>query len=619
MPLLYCESWFFGLIIKGIVLQIPIETAVESVVGNDAGNAAGIAAARATQRLGEILIAHGKLDAANLDRALKVQESALSAADAHEKLGSILTRMGMLSGRDLAEALAYQRGWVIVEASEFPELPILEETVSPRFLQEARAIPVTESDSEVVLAMTDPADAFTLQALAAATQKSIVPKLLSPTDFDTVYEKLYGSGKSSMGQIVDNIATRDDEQDFGDIEQLKDLASEAPVIRLVNLIINHALERRASDIHIEPFENQLIVRYRIDGVLHETESPPRRLSAAVISRIKIMATLDIAERRLPQDGRIKLRVQGKEIDLRVSTVPTMHGESVVMRILDKGGVALDFHALGFDDDNLKVFISILDQPHGILLVTGPTGSGKTTTLYTALARLNKPDIKILTVEDPVEYQMAGINQIQVKPQIDLTFANALRSIVRQDPDVIMIGEIRDLETAQIAVQSALTGHMVLSTIHTNDAAATINRLLDMGVEDYLLTSTIVGIQAQRLVRTLCPHCKEAYHPVEEVVKELGLLRFVRAPQVSAKPHLTMYHAKGCEHCAHTGYFGRQSIMEVLPMTDTLRSLIMRHATSSELRTAAIGEGMETIYENGLKQAVSGVTTLEEVLRVTRED
>ena len=604
-------------------MQTPIASASEPGVDNDAMNPVESVPESAIQRLGDILLAQGKLDTANLDRALKVQESAASAAgnavESHEKLGSILTRMGMLSGRDLAEALAVQRGWTIIESSEFPELPILEETVSPRFLQEAQAIPVSESESEVVLAMTDPANQFTLNAVAAATQKRIVSKLLSSTDFDTVYEKLYGSGKSSMGQIVDNIATRDDEQDFGDIEQLKDLASEAPVIRLVNLIINHALERRASDIHIEPFENQLIVRYRIDGVLHETESPPRRLSAAVISRIKIMATLDIAERRLPQDGRIKLRVQGKEIDLRVSTVPTMHGESVVMRILDKGGVALDFHALGFDDDNLKVFISILDQPHGILLVTGPTGSGKTTTLYTALARLNKPDVKILTVEDPVEYQMAGINQIQVKPQIDLTFANALRSIVRQDPDVIMIGEIRDLETAQIAVQSALTGHMVLSTIHTNDAAATINRLLDMGVEDYLLTSTIVGIQAQRLVRTLCPHCKEAYHPVDEVVKELGLLRFVRAPQESGKPHLTMYHAKGCEHCAHTGYFGRQSIMEVLPMTDTLRSLIMRHATSSELRSAAIGEGMETIYENGLKQAVSGVTTLEEVLRVTRED
>ncbi len=565
------------------------------------------------QKIGEILLQRGKLDAATLDRALKVQEAARAENASREKLGSVLTRLGMISSRELAEGLAQQRGWVIFETSESPELPLLEEVVSARFIHEAGAIPVAEMDDEIVVAMLDPADSYTVQAFGAATRKRVTPRLLAGSDFETLYERLYGSGKSSMGQIVDNIATRDEEQEFGDIEQLKDLASEAPVIRLVNLIINHALERRASDIHIEPFENRLIVRYRIDGVLHETESPPRRLSAAVISRVKIMANLDIAERRLPQDGRIKLRIQGKEIDLRVSTVPTLHGESVVMRILDKGGVALNFHALGFDDDNLKVFNAILDQPHGILLVTGPTGSGKTTTLYTALDRLNQPDVKILTVEDPVEYQMAGINQIQVKPQIDLTFASALRSIVRQDPDVIMIGEIRDLETAQIAVQSALTGHLVLSTVHTNDAASTINRLLDMGVEDYLMTSTVVGIQAQRLVRLLCVHCKEAYEPVEEVVEELGLRRFSDAARV------TLHRAKGCEQCAHTGFFGRQCIMEVLTMTDQLRSLIMKHATSAELRNAAIADGMETLYENGLKKAVQGLTTMEEILRVTRED
>ncbi len=565
--------------------------------------------------LGEILLARGKVDSANLDRALKVQEASRADSAAAEKIGAILTRLGMVSSRDLTEALAHQRGWTIVQASEFPELPVLEEVISPRFIRESRAIPLTESEDEIVLAMTDPADTFTVQAFGAATRKRVNAKLLALNDFDDLYERLYGSGKSSMGQIVENIfSARDEEQEFGDIEHLKDLASEAPVIRLVNLVINHALERRASDIHIEPFENRLILRYRVDGVLHETESPPRRLSAAVISRIKIMASLDIAERRLPQDGRIKLRIQGKEVDLRVSTVPTMHGESVVMRILDKGGVALDFHALGFDDANLKVFTDILGQPHGIILVTGPTGSGKTTTLYTALDRLNQPDVKILTVEDPVEYQMPGINQIQVKPQINLTFANALRSIVRQDPDVIMIGEVRDLETAQIAVQSALTGHLVLSTVHTNDAASTINRLLDMGVEDYLLTSTVIGIQAQRLVRVLCTHCKEPYRPVDEVVAQMGLRRLALAGEA-----VTLHHAKGCEHCAHTGYFGRESIMEVLPMSDALRSLIMRHAISSELRTAAIAGGMETMYENGLKKAVRGVTTIEEVLRVTRED
>jgi general secretion pathway protein E len=491
-------------------------------------------------KIGAILVELGKLDMANLDRALKVQESARVETGSKEKLGSVLSRLGMISSRVLAEALSAQHGWKIVEATEFPELPILEDAVSPRFLREAGAIPVAETDEEIILAMIDPADVFTLRAFQAATHKRVVPQLLAITDFETVYERMYGSGKSAMGQIVDDISTRDEDQEFGDIEHLKDLASEAPVIRLVNLIINRALERRASDIHVEPFENRLIVRYRVDGVLHETESPPRHLSAAVISRIKIMANLDIAERRLPQDGRIKLRVQGKEIDLRVSTVPTMHGESVVMRILDKGGVALDFHQLGFDESNLKVFTDILGQPHGIILVTGPTGSGKTTTLYTALDRLNQPDVKILTVEDPVEYQMAGINQIQVKPQINLSFANALRSIVRQDPD----------------------GHLVLSTLHTNDAAASINRLLDMGVDDYLLTSTVIGIQAQRLVRVLCVHCKETYHPVEEVVEQLGLRRFTKEQRV------TLHHAKGCEHCGHTGYFGRACIMEVLPMTDT---------------------------------------------------
>ncbi len=426
-------------------------------------------------------------------------------------------------------------------------------------------------------------------------------------------ERLYGAGKSALGQIVGDVEQRDDLAFDADIQQLKDLAAEAPVIRLVSLIITNALEQRASDIHIEPFENRLVVRYRIDGVLHEVESPPRRFSAAVISRVKIMANLDIAERRLPQDGRIRLRVQGKEIDLRVSTVPTMHGESVVMRILDKGGVALDFQKLGFYDDTLKIFTRVLMEPHGILLVTGPTGSGKTTTLYTALETLNKPDVKILTVEDPVEYQMPGINQIQVKPQIDLTFANALRSIVRQDPDVIMIGEIRDLETAQIAVQSALTGHLVLSTVHTNDAASTVNRLLDMGVEDYLLTSTVIGILAQRLVRTLCPQCKEPYTALPEIVDELGLRRIAKSTG-----DITLWHEKGCPECAHTGFMGRVSVMEMLPMTDPLRSLVMKHATSTDLRNEAIRGGMVTMYEDGLRKALDGITTFEEVLRVTRE-
>jgi general secretion pathway protein E len=565
--------------------------------------------APARKRLGEILVERGRLDQANLDRALRLQ------SESGERLGSLLVTLGLCAQRDVAEALAAQLALPLVDASGYPEFPILEERVSARFLREARALPVREDESELGLAMADPTDNYTIGAFEMVTGRTVRPMVAIPTDLEAALERLYGAGRSAVGQLIGDVETRSDELSFdADVQQLKDLASEAPVIRLVSLLITNALEMRASDIHIEPFENRLIVRYRIDGVLHEVESPPRRLSAAVISRIKIMASLDIAERRLPQDGRIRLRVQGKEIDLRVSTVPTMHGESVVMRILDKGGVALDFERLGFEDDALKVFLDVLVQPHGILLVTGPTGSGKTTTLYTALDRLNQPDVKILTVEDPVEYQMAGINQIQVKPQIDLTFANALRSIVRQDPDVIMIGEIRDLETAQIAVQSALTGHLVLSTVHTNDAPSTVNRLLDMGVEDYLLTSTVIGILAQRLVRRLCPNCRDPYVALPELVEQMRLRRYVEGDG-----DITLWHAKGCSQCANTGYVGRVCITEMMPMTDGLRRLVMKHATAAELRAEAIGVGMITMYEDGLRKAVKGVTTFEEVLRATRED
>jgi general secretion pathway protein E len=560
------------------------------------------------KRIGEILIERGKLDQANLDRALRLQ------GDSGERLGSLLVTLGLCAQRDVAEALSLQLEFPLVDANGYPEFPILEERVSARFLREARALPVREDESELALAMADPTDAYTIGAFEMVTGRTVRPLVAIPTELDAALERLYGAGKSAQSQLLGDVETRPDELSFdADVQQLKDLASEAPVIRLVSLLITNAMETRASDIHIEPFENRLIVRYRIDGVLHEVESPPKRLSAAVISRIKIMANLDIAERRLPQDGRIRLRIQGKEIDLRVSTLPTMHGESVVMRILDKGHVALDFRKLGFEDDTLETFLGVLLQPHGILLVTGPTGSGKTTTLYTALDRLNQPDVKILTVEDPVEYQMSGINQIQVKPQIDLTFANALRSIVRQDPDVIMIGEIRDLETAQIAVQSALTGHLGLSTVHTNDAPSTVNRLLDMGVEDYLLTSTVIGILAQRLVRKLCQHCKEAYVALPELVEQMRLRRY------SNDAEITLWHAKGCSHCAQTGYSGRLSILEMMPMTDAVRSLVMKHENAAVLRAEAIRGGMVTMYEDGLRKALAGVTTFEEVLRATREN
>ena len=561
------------------------------------------------KRIGEFLVERGKLDPANLERALKLQEG-----ESRDKIGAILLRLGMVSGRDLADALADQLDLPLAQATDYPELPLMEERISAKFLRDAQAVPLREDDEELALAIADPTDSYVISAVQMAAGKRVKPYIAAPNEIDAALERLYGGGRSAMNTIIDDIATREEGDDeFGDVAHLKDLASEAPVIRLVNLILTKALEQRASDIHIEPFENRLIVRYRIDGVLHEVESPPRRLSAAVISRVKIMASLDIAERRLPQDGRIKLRIQGKEIDLRVSTVPTMHGESVVMRILDKGGVPLDFASLGFEGQSLERFLECLDQVHGILLVTGPTGSGKTTTLYTALDRLNKPDVKIVTVEDPVEYQMPGINQIQVKPQIDLTFANALRSIVRQDPDIIMVGEIRDVETVRIAMQSALTGHMVLSTVHTNDAPSTVSRLLDMGAEDYLLTSTVNGILAQRLVRTLCPKCREPHPALPEVVEQMNLRRYV--PQ----GEILVYRPVGCPECAGTGYWGRVCIIEMMTITDNLRSLVMRHATAGDIRAAAIMEGMETMFENGVRKSLAGITTIEEVLRVTRED
>jgi general secretion pathway protein E len=390
------------------------------------------------------------------------------------------------------------------------------------------------------------------------------------------------------------------------------MASEGPVIRLVNLIITRAIETRASDIHFEPFEDQFRVRYRIDGVLHDVESPPKRLQAAIVSRVKIMAKLNIAERRLPQDGRIMLRVKGKEIDFRVSSVPTIHGESIVLRILDKSSIVLDIQKLGFPEDTLEGFGELIERPHGIILVTGPTGSGKTTTLYCVLGKINSPEKKIITVEDPVEYQLKGVNQIQVKPAIGLTFANALRSIVRQDPDVILIGEIRDAETAEIAIQSALTGHLVLSTLHTNDAPSAITRLIDMGMEDFLLSSTIIGILAQRLVRVACPYCQEPYSPDPAILREMKV-------DAGNLADLNIIEVKGCENCSHTGYWGRAGIFEFLHVTDDIQRLILEKRDSNVIREAARKNGMRTLREDGWLKVKKGMTTISEVIRVTQEE
>ena len=556
--------------------------------------------------LGDELLRRGKLDEAGLVRAARL------AADSGVSLQVMLARLGLVSERDLAEALAALTGIPLVEAGELPEVPVLEDRIALRFMKEHRVLPLYLEDDTLVAAVADPDDGFVREALAAASGHPVALRLAVGADIDAALERLYGEGRSAMGEIAGGLEEAEGPADE-DVEHLRDLASEAPVIRVVNMILQRAVEARASDIHVEPFESRLRVRYRVDGVMREVEAPPARSAAAVISRIKIMSKLNIAERRLPQDGRIGVRVQGRELDLRVSTVPTLFGESVVIRLLDKESVRFDFDALGYDGVTARRLTAALDMPYGIVIVTGPTGSGKSTTLYTALHRLNTEERKIMTVEDPVEYQLDGVNQIHVKPQIGLDFANALRAIVRQDPDIIMVGEMRDTETVRIAVQSALTGHLVLSTLHTNDAAGAITRLLDMGVEDYLLTSTINAIVGQRLVRRLCPHCREAEPVLPELQEELNLGRYLEpgAPPV-------LYRAQGCEHCGGSGYRGRLALAEVLLMSNGLRGLVMRHANATELQATAVAEGMETMYQEGLRKCVAGLTTLDEVLRVCEQ-
>lgn len=548
----------------------------------------------------------GKLSLSELKKVERVKKTAIA-----ESFPQLLVKLGLCSELDVADAFVETGRFEKVIAGQYPLEPQLPESVSLRFLKQYHVIGLAQDDGNITVSMMDPEDQFVVDALKLATGKQVLAKVGLLSEIDNALEVQYGEGRSQMDKLVDGLSIDDLGEE--DLEHLKDLASEAPVIKMVNLIMQRAIETKASDIHIEPFEQSLKVRLRIDGVLQEIDAPPVKSTAAVISRIKIMAKLNIAERRLPQDGRIKVQMLGKELDLRVSTIPTMYGESVVIRLLDKENTVLDFTALGFAGRHLDAFLDVLAMPHGIILITGPTGSGKSTTMYAALKQLNTSARKIITVEDPVEYQMEGINQIQAKPQIGLTFASALRSIVRQDPDVIMIGEMRDLETARIAVQSALTGHLVLSTLHTNDAAGGVTRLLDMGLEEYLLTSTVNGILAQRLVRKLCVACKEAHPAAPELVDSLRLRRFAPTGDI------TLFKPIGCSACGGTGYRGRMAIIEFLPMTDPIRKLIMAHEEAGKIQKLAIEEGMQTLYENGLVKVVQGITTLEEVMRVTTEN
>lgn len=500
-----------------------------------------------------------------------------------------------------------------LEPENFPKVPFVMETLSVRFIRENKVVPLEFKQDTLKIVMADPCNQEVIAAIKIAVSRNLEIYTSERQAIDDHLEKFYSQDMQDINKIIENIEDdasvhyiREEEDDVG---HLQDLASEAPIIKLVNIIITRAIESRASDIHIEPFDDEVKVRYRIDGVLHDVEIIPKKLQAAIFSRIKIMAKLNIAERRLPQDGRIKLKVGGTEIDVRVSSIPVLYGESLVMRLLGQKGIKIDMEQLGFPADSLVTFNKIIDNPNGIILVTGPTGSGKTTTLYGALDKINTPDKKIITVEDPIEYHLKGVNQIQVMPQIDLDFPNILRHIVRQDPDIIMIGEIRDLETAQIAIQSSLTGHLVFSTLHTNDAPTAITRLLDIGVPNFLLAATIRGVLAQRLVRVICPDCREVDH--EAIQSE-------QAKELFPEGNVTLYRGRGCERCAYTGFLGRSGIFELFTIDSSIHHLIVKNADGRQIRDAARKNGMRTLMEDGLLKVKAGVTTINEIFRVTQE-
>jgi general secretion pathway protein E len=568
-------------------IHLPVESPSASSPGNSV-----------RPRIGESLVQAGKFTARDLDRALAAQQ------ELGGLIGRVLLRLGLVSELDLVQALSAQLGLALVPASAFPAFLPDVEGLNPQFLVHNAVCPLRVENGELHAAMAVPQDAFLVKALGLATGMPVRPYLALESDIEKALAEP-APGEAPPDGPDEGL----DGSEF--VEHLKDLASEAPVIRLVNTIIGRVTDLRASDIHLEPFDDGLHVRYRVDGVIHQGELVPPRLAAAVGSRVKLLAHLDIAERRLPQDGRIRTRVKGHELDLRVSTVPTVHGESVVMRVLDRASVRLDLERMGFEADTLARLQHLLERPHGILLVTGPTGSGKTTTLYAALAKIKASEHKIITVEDPVEYQLDGINQIQVHQQINLSFANALRSILRQDPDIIMIGEMRDAETAQIAVQSALTGHLVLSTLHTNTAAGAVIRLKDMGVEGFLITSAVNGVLSQRLVRTLCDACKQSFEPGEEVRRSIGLDRFGAA----GRP---IYRAVGCVQCRGSGYRGRTGIHELLVLDEPMRAAILAGRDGNTLHDLAGRNGMRTLYEDGLHKVAAGVTSIDELTRVVQD-
>jgi general secretion pathway protein E len=552
-------------------------------------------------RLAEILIPSGKITAETLNSVMN--EGITLPYETCQKL----IDQGFISEEDLLKILGKYFSIPYTSLKKHVGKNLFIENISENFMRGSKFVPLELKENTLTIAVSNPFDDSMFDAIKMATGYEVDICLSKAEEIADAIS----SESSSMDRIIEDYDEGSiDVNEEGDVDHLKDLASEAPVIRLVNLIISRAVELQASDIHFEPFEDSFHIRYRIDGILHDMESPPKNLQAAVISRIKIMSKLNIAERRLPQDGRIKLRVQGKQIDFRISSLPTLFGESVVMRILDSESITFDLDHLGFPKNNLQAFENLIARPHGIILVTGPTGSGKTTTLYSALNKINAPDKKIITVEDPIEYQLHGVNQVQVKSAIGLTFANTLRSILRQDPDIIMIGEIRDAETAEIAIHAALTGHLVFSTLHTNDAAGAITRLMEMGMENYLVSSSLLGILAQRLVRNVCPKCAATYVPDSETIREMEI-----APEDIEG--LELARGEGCEYCADTGFRGRSGIYEMMMIDDEIRKLIISNTDSKIIKDKARSLGMQTLRESGWNKVKDKKTTVSEVIRVTQ--
>ena len=556
-------------------------------------------------RLGQILVqAHVVTDDI-------IAEALVRAGSERQRLGEALVALGAATHEEVLKAVAAQQALPYLSPEELPSTPPVLKELSPQYLRQSVACPIAIEGTTVTVATADPTDPLLLdelqQTLPLTIRLCVAP---APAILEAI-ERAYGAS-TALQKIVEGMGAADRQGDpEDDVGHLRDMAFEAPVVRLVNLLLEGALAADASDIHIEPFEDSLRVRYRVDGLLYDQEAPPRRLQAALTSRIKIMAEMNIAERRLPQDGRIRVTAAGgRRVDIRVSTVPTIHGESIVMRLLDRSSVFLPFDRLGFAPAAARGFETLIHRPHGIVLVTGPTGSGKTTTLYAALDKINRPDLKIITVEDPVEYQLKGINQIPVRPKIGLSFASGLRHIVRQDPDVIMVGEIRDLETAEIAIQAALTGHLVFSTLHTNDAPGAVTRLQDMGCEPYLVSSVLSGVLAQRLVRRVCQACRAPDHPDPATLLALG---------VTDVAGVELFHGKGCDDCRGTGYRGRTGIYELFRITEEARSLVVRKTPAGEIRRLAVAQGMVTLREDAWAKASAGLTTVEEILRVTQED